>query len=253
MPIAITRAVSPAMPACEMTHLPREPIDVERAAVQHAAYEEALARLGFTIFQLEAQPDLPDSVFVEDTAVVLDELAIITRPGAPTRRPETLSVAEALAPIRPLAHITSPATLDGGDVLQLGTLMFVGQSTRTNEDGVDQLQQLVEPFGYTVVAVPATGCLHLKSAVTEVGPGTLLINPQWVPAELFAAYRLIEVDPREPLGANALLAGGSVIYSHSNPATAARLLEQGIDLRLLDMSEMEKAEGAVTCCSLLIR
>jgi dimethylargininase len=241
------------MPACEMTHLPREPIDVDRAAAQHAAYEEVLDRLGFTIFQLEAQPDLPDSVFVEDTAVVLDELAVITRPGAPSRRPETLSIAEALAPIRPIAQMTEPATLDGGDVLQLGTRVFVGQSTRTNENGVVQLQQLVEPFGYTVVAVPVTGCLHLKSAVTEVGPGTLLINPRWVPADLFAAYRLIEVDPREPLGANALLAGGPVIYSHSSPATAERLLARGIDLRLLDMSEMEKADGAVTCCSLLIR
>ena len=212
------------MAACELTHLRREPIDLELAAAQHAAYEEALDRLGFTIFQLEAQPELPDSVFVEDTAVVLDEVAIIARPGAPSRRPETLSVGEALAPVRRLEQIVDPGTLDGGDVLCVGRQLFVGRSTRTNEDGIQQLRELVQPFGYTVVAVPVVGCLHLKSAATQVAPGTLLINPQWVSPAAFTGCRLIEVDPREPLAANALLAGGSVLYADSSPGTAARLL-----------------------------
>jgi dimethylargininase len=240
------------MAACELTHLVRAPIDMELAAAQHADYEEALDRLGFTVLQLEAQPELPDSVFVEDTAVVLNEVAIIMRPGAPSRRPETLTVAEALAPVRPLREIDAPGTLDGGDVLCLGNHLFVGRSSRTNEDGIRQLGTLVEPFGYTVSAVPVSGCLHLKSAVTQVGPGTLLINPQWVSPAAFAGCRLIEVDPREPLAANALAAGGSVLYADSSPGTAARLLASGLDVRLLAMSEIAKAEGAVTCCSLLI-
>jgi dimethylargininase len=240
------------MAECELTHLHREAIDVDLAAAQHAAYRAALAALGFTILQLEAQPDLPDSVFVEDAAVVLEELAIITRPGAPARRPETVSIAEALAPVRRLAHITAPGTLDGGDVLWLGSRLFVGQSGRTNADGIRQLRALVEPFGYTVTAVPVEGCLHLKSAVTEVAPDTLLINPRWIPATAFGACRLIEVDPREPHGANALLAAGSVLYPASWPATASRLDAEGIDVRPLDISEISKAEGGVTCCSLLI-
>ena len=240
------------MAACELTHVARQSIDLEVAAAQHAAYEEALDRLGFTILQLEAQPELPDSVFVEDAAVVLDEIAIITRPGAATRRPETLTIAEALAPVRPIEQITAPATLDGGDVLLLGNRLFVGQSTRTNEEGVRQLTALVQRFGYTVASVPVSGCLHLKSAVTPVAPGTLLINPQWVPTALFEGCRFIEVDPSEPLGANALLAGGSVLYADAHPATAARMLAEGLDVRLLQMSEIAKAEGAVTCCSLII-
>ena len=225
---------------------------MELAAAQHADYEEALERRGFTVLQLEAQPELPDSVFVEDAAVVLDEVAIITRPGALSRRPETLTVAEALAPVRPLRQIDAPGTLDGGDVLCLGTHLFVGRSSRTNEDGIRQLGSLVEPFGYTVTAVPVSGCLHLKSAATPVASGTLLINPRWVSPAAFAGCRLIEVDPREPLAANALLAGGSVLYADSSPSTAAHLLASGMDVRLLAMSEIAKAEGAVTCCSLLI-
>jgi dimethylargininase len=240
------------MAACELTHLARQPIDLARAAAQHAAYEAELEGLGFTILQLEARPDLPDSVFVEDTAVVLPEVAIITRPGADARRPETLTIAEALAPIRPIERLAAPATLDGGDVLRLGNRLFVGRSTRTNDDGIRQLAGLVQPFGYTVVAVPVTGCLHLKSAVTQVASATLLVNPQWVPTSAFGDCRFIEVDPREPHGANALLAAGSVLYADSSPATAARLRARGLDVRLLAMSEMEKAEGAVTCCSLLI-
>jgi dimethylargininase len=240
------------MARCELTHLHREAIDLDLAAAQHAAYEDALAGLGFTIHQLKAQPHLPDSVFVEDTAVVLEEVAIIARPGTPARRPETISVAEALAGVRPLAHITAPATVDGGDVLRIGSRLFVGQSGRTNHEGIRQLRDLVARFGYTVCAVPVDGCLHLKSAVTQVAPETLLVNPRWVPAAVFEGCRLVEVDAREPHAANALLAAGSVLYGASCPATASRLRAEGIDVRLLDVSEISKAEGAVTCCSLLI-
>src|SRR3954462_6354337 len=156
------------MQHCELTHLPRAAIDLELATTQHTAYEQALDRLGFTIIQLEGQDELPDSVFVEHPAVVLDDVAIVPRPGAPARRAETLTIAKALAPLRPLVEIAAPGTLDGGDVLRIGKRLFVGRSTRTNGDGIRQLGKLVRAFGYSVVAVPVSGCLHLKSAVTQV-------------------------------------------------------------------------------------
>jgi dimethylargininase len=252
MPLALTRAISPAIAQCELTHLARETIDVERAVAQHAAYEAALERVGYTVLRLDAQPDLPDSVFVEDTAVVLDEVAVITRPGAESRRAETLTVTEALARVRPVERIVAPGTLDGGDVLRLGRQLFVGRSRRTNDEGTRQLRALVEPLGYAVTVVPVTACLHLKSAVTAVGVETVLLNPAWVRDDVFARYERIAVAPGEAFGANGLLARGAVLYSSAFPATAARLLAAGIDVRLLDVSEIVKAEGAVTCCSVLI-
>jgi dimethylargininase len=252
MPLALTRGISRSMAACELTHLPRTPIDLARAAAQHASYERALERLGYTVLRLDADDDLPDAVFVEDAAVVLDELAVVARPGAASRRAETLAVCEALASLRRISRIVPPGTLDGGDVLRVGRRLFVGRSGRTNEEGCRQLRALAGPLGYAVEPVPVDGCLHLKSAVTAVAPGTLLINPAWVAPRAFADFELIEVDAREPHAANALLAGTSVLYADGFPHTTERLLAAGIDVRLLDLSEIAKAEGAVTCCSLLV-
>ncbi len=250
--IAITRKVSPAIGRCELTHLEREPIDFERASAQHEAYERALADLGCRVVSLPAESDLPDSVFVEDTAVVVDEIAVMTRPGAPSRGRESASVAAALAEHRPLARIEAPATLDGGDVLRLGTRLFVGRSSRSNADGIAQLRALLAPLGYTVEGVAIGGCLHLKSAVTEVAPGAVLLNPSWASPDTFAAFRRIEVDPSEPFAANALRIGESVIYPTAFPRTAVWLDRAGIRLMPVDVSELAKAEGAVTCCSLIV-
>jgi dimethylargininase len=162
--IAITREVSPSLRSCQLTHLPRVPIDAVVARAQHAEYERCLAAPDCVVRSLPAQPDLPDSVFIEDTAVVLDRLAIMTRPGSESRRPEVPSIAEALKPLRSLSFITTPATLDGGDVLVAGTDVFVGLSTRTNAEAIAQLRALLNPHGYTVKAVEVRGCLHLKSA-----------------------------------------------------------------------------------------
>jgi len=253
MRVALTRAVSPNIGRCELTHLARQPIDVEVARLQHARYEACLAELGCQVQRLPAAPDLPDSVFVEDTAVVLDELAIITRPGAESRRPETAAVAQALQPYRRLAHIVAPATLDGGDVLCVGRQVFVGLSPRTNPAGIAQLQDLLEPWGYTVKSVPVRGCLHLKSAATLVATDTILINRAWVDAQAFGPLELIDVDPTEPFGGNALLVGETVVYPTAYPATRRRLEGRGIPVRVVDVSELAKAEGGVTCCSLLAR
>lgn len=249
--IAITCAVSRAMECCELTHLERRAIDVDLARTQHAAYEQALRDAGCDVRQLAEQPGLADSVFVEDTAVVLDEVAVLTRPGAASRRGEIDSIAEALAPFRELQPIEAPATLDGGDVLPLDRVLHVGASSRSNADGIEQLRRLVAPFGYRVAAVPLRGCLHLKSAVTRVAPGLLLVNSDWVDARHFPGHRTLAVDPDEPFAANAILVGTALLYSASFPRTADRLRQAGIDVRLVDMSETEKAEGAMTCCSVI--
>jgi dimethylargininase len=250
--LAITRGVSPALARCELTHLAREPIDGARAAAQHAAYERTLAGLGCAVVSLPAALDLPDSVFVEDTAVVVDELAVITRPGAASRRPETAAVARELARHRPLAEIAAPGTLDGGDVLRLGRRVLVGRSGRSNDAGIAQLAALLCPHGYTVEGIGVHGCLHLKSAVTQVAPDAVLLNPAWVDPAAFAGHRVLEIDPSEPYAANALLLGDAAIHSAAFPRTSARLERAGVRLVTVDVSELAKAEGAVTCCSILV-
>jgi dimethylargininase len=249
--VAITRKVSPEIGRCELSYLQREPIDVGLAERQHLAYERCLADLDCTVTSLPSEPELPDSVFVEDTAIVLDELAVITRPGAVSRRPETASVAAALAPWRPLFHLGPPGTLDGGDVLVAGRRVFVGRSLRSDEAGYGQLRDLLAPRGYTVVPVPVRGCLHLKSAVTAVAADRLLVNPAWVDGSVFAGLGTVDVDPAEPHAANALRIGDSIVFPAAFERTRRRLEGAGIGVVTVDISELARAEGAVTCCSLV--
>jgi dimethylargininase len=248
--IAITRDVSTSVAQCELTHLAREPIDYERARAQHREYRELLAALGCTVVELPADAAYPDCVFVEDTAVVLDHVAVITRPGAESRRGEVFAMAEALAPLLPLARIEAPGTLDGGDVLVCDRTIFVGLSERTNASGIEQLRGIAN--GYEVHAVPVHGALHLKTAITQVSADTLLVNREWIDMAPFAGWRLLDVDPAEPFGANALLLGSTAIYPRDFPRTRAKLEAVGIDVRTVDASELAKAEGGVTCCSVLV-
>jgi dimethylargininase len=249
--IAITRGVSASIGACELTHVERQPIDLERARAQHRAYEAALTRAGCRVDSLPALDDQPDSVFVEDVAIVLDEIAIVTRPGAESRRPETAHIAPVLANYRRVTFIQPPGTLDGGDVLCIGRRIFVGRSGRSNESGIEQLRAVAWPYGYTVTAVPVSGCLHLKSAITEVAPMVVLVNPAWVDGAAFGQVSVIEIDPEEPCAANGLLVNGRLIYPESFPRTRRRLEAAGIAIEPVDVSELQKAEGAVTCCSLV--
>jgi dimethylargininase len=253
MPIAITRAVSPSIAQCELTHLERTPIDFAVAVRQHTAYEACLESLRCRITQIPSDGSLPDSVFVEDIALVLDEVAVITRPGAASRRGEAAQVAQALAAYRPLLFIEAPGTLDGGDVLRLGKTLYVGLSQRSSPEGIAQLRRLVQPYEYAVQGVPLTGCLHLKSAVTQVSGDTLLVNPNWVDPGLFGHWRLVDVDPAEPFAANALLLEEGVVYPVAYNLTAARLAQAGLRLHRIDVSELAKAEGGVTCCSLILQ
>jgi len=195
---------------------------------------------------------MPDSVFIEDTALVFDELAIVTRPGAESRRGETPAVADALGKYRELRYVEPPATVDGGDVLVIGRRVFVGRSERTNGAGCEQLQRILTSFAYEVVAVHVQACLHLKSAVTALGDDLLLANPQWLPLDGFASFDRVDVHPREPGAANALRIGGRVIYSTSFSRTLDLLRRRGLDVWTVDTSEVEKAEGALTCCSLVV-
>src|SRR5258706_6045909 len=251
MLVAVTRAVSPTLAECELTHLPRDPIDVAKAVAEHACYEEALRSLGATVVHAPPEPTLPDAVFVEDTALALDEVAVITRPGAASRRSETESMARVLGAYKPLVRIESPGTLDGGDVLRLGRRLYVGLSSRTNRDGLAQLEKLLDEWAYEVIPVSLSGCLHLKSAVTEVGEDLLLINDRWVAAECFGAVDMVTVAPAEPDGANALRIGAAVIYPTHHPQTAERLDRAGVRVVSVPCGELAKAEGGVTCCSVL--
>lgn len=250
--VAIVRGVSEALADCQLSFVERAPIDPARAARQHAAYVEALLGLGCEVIELPALAGYPDSVFVEDTAVVLDELAILTRPGAASRRGEVDTVSEALGQFRSLARIEGEATLDGGDVLRIGKSIYVGRSARSNAAGIRQLGALVADYGYTVEAISTRDCLHLKSAVTQVDDGTVLVQPRWIDPAPFAALRRIEVDPGEEHAANALLAGSGLVYPNCFPRTRERLEKAGIRVTPVDVSELQKAEGAVTCCSLLL-
>ncbi len=256
MVVAMTRAVSPALPKCELTHLDRQPIDIDLAKRQHQAYEDALVELGCQVQRLPAEPDLPDSVFIEDAAIVFDEIAIITRPGALSRRPETELVARTLQPYRKLGVIEAPGTVDGGDVLRVGRTVYVGLSSRSNAQAIGQMQKILAPLGYQVKSVPVNGFLHLKSAATPLAEDLVLVNPAWVDPAIFGRRGIVEVDPDEPYGANALWVGRGVIYPASFPITRKRIeaaLERlGMNLIGVDVSELQKAEGAVTCCSLII-
>jgi len=251
MRIAITRGVSPAIGHCELTHLERSPIDLDVARAQHDLYERVLRDLGCLVEHLTEEPDFPDSVFVEDIAVVLDEVAIITRPGAESRRGERSSIERALEPHRRLVHIQAPGILDGGDVLVVQKDIYVGLSSRSDDEAVHQLRVIVADLGYTVTGVEVRGCLHLKSAVTAVSDDTLLINPDWIDAADLPGHAFIQVDPTEPNAANVVRVGDTVLFAADFPRTGERLSAAGFDALPVDASELAKAEGALTCCSLI--
>ena len=233
---AITRAVSPALAQCELSFIERNPIDLARASEQHRAYERVLEKLGARLISLPAEPDLPDSMFVEDPAIVLDEVAVIMTLGTETRRKEAATIEAALEKYRKIERVTLPGTMEGGDILLIEHRLFAGLSSRTNSDGIRQLSALLAPHGYEVFPVRVTGCLHLKSAVTYLGRNTLLANRAWFDAAPFAGFDWIDVDPAEPHAANALALGDTVIFPASFPRTRTRIKARGFQVTPLDIS-----------------
>lgn len=253
MYVALTRAVPPTLGECELTHAAREPIDLDRAIAQHSDYEALLRALGARVERVEPAPDCPDSVFIEDTAVVFDELAVVTRPGADSRRGEVAGVAAALGAYRGLQPIDVPGTVDGGDVLSIGRRVFVGLSRRTNAEGVRQLTACLQPLGYSVAAVPLERCLHLKSAATAATDSLIVYHPGWIDRTVFDGLECLAVDPDEAAGANVLRVGETIVCAASAPKLARLLESRGLPVRMLDASELAKAEAALTCCSLIFR
>ena len=253
MPLtAITREVSPAMQACELTHVARQPIDIARAREQHKIYCKCLRDSGAEVITLPADPDYPDSVFVEDAAAALGEIVLMTRMGAASRRGEAQSLARELERHRPLRWMTEPATLDGGDVLRVGQTLFVGCSGRTNAEGIRQLSAEARLSGLRVQPVEVRGCLHLNSAASCLDAETVLIHRPWVDWEAFAGVRLVDVPEGEEPAANVLAVGETVLVSAGFPRTADAIEALGWKVKAIDNSELRKAEGALTCCSLLL-
>ena len=251
MLVALTRAVSPAIVNCELSFIDRRPIDLDKARAQHRGYEKLLEQFGARVVSLPAEPTMPDSMFVEDPAIVLDELAVVLPLGTESRRLEAPSLVQALSKYRKMEYVRLPGTLEGGDVLRLGRKLFVGLTKRSNADGIRQLAAILAPYNYEVIGISVTGCLHLKSAVTWLGRNFLLANRAWFDPSLFAGYEWIDVDPAEPHAANALALGGTVIFPASFPRTRARIEAQGFRVTPLDISELQKAESGLTCSSLL--
>jgi len=248
---AITRAVSPGLAECELSFIERLPINMDKAREQHHEYEKALGALGANVISLAAEPELPDAMFVEDPAIVLDELAVVFPLGTETRRKEAASLAKAIAPFRKIAYVTLPGTVEGGDILRVGKRLFVGLTARTNQEGIQQLRGIVQPYGYEVIAVPVTGCLHLKSAVTHLGNNVLLANRAWFDTAPFGGFEWIDVDPNEPNAGNALALNGTVLFPASFPKTRRRIEASGFRLFSLDIAELQKAESGLTCSSLI--
>lgn len=250
--IAFTRAVSPLITECELTFRERTPIDYKRAVEQLEGYRQALGELGVVVRQLPNAADQPDSVFVEDTAVVVDEVAVVTYPGAESRRDEVATVRSALSRHRSLREIEPPGTLEGGDVFRVNGTLYVGRSTRTNRAGIEQLREHLAPYGYEILTVPVTGCLHLGTGCSYMGDGRALCNRAWIDADALKGLEVIEVAEAEPWAANTVYIGETVLMAAGFPETARRLRDAGCEVRDVEISEFLKAEGGVSCMSLRI-
>jgi dimethylargininase len=249
--IAITRPPGPELVRCELTHLERQPIDALRARAQHRAYQDALRGAGIRVIELPSDPAAPDGVFVEDTAVVLDELAVIAAPAPRSRRGEWPAVEAALRSFRPVVRLPAEACLEGGDVVRMGRTLYVGQGGRTGEAGLRALDAVVRPLGYAVVPVRLAGCLHLKSACNALDGETLLVNRAWLDVGALAGRQLVGVPAEEPSGANVLALPGSTLVSAACPRTADLVDRLGHRAVTLDVSELHKAEAGLTCMSLV--
>ena len=250
---ALTRAPAPTLVNCELTHLERKPIDFERASEQHRRYCAALAACGAQVVTLTSDADHPDSVFVEDTAIIFDEIAVLATPGAESRRAEVERIEPEIARLRPTAQIIPPATLEGGDVLHISKTVYVGLSSRTNAAGVEALRRIVAPYGYEVVAVPVADCLHLKTACTALDGGAILANPEWVDLSFFDGYKVMTVAPGEAWAANVLQVGPTLLMSADCPKTMQLVERRGYRVRPVDISEFAKAEAGLTCMSLVFK
>lgn len=249
--VAITRDVSISLGECELTFLGRQTIDIDRAREQHACYRACLRRFGAMVVRLPAQADQPDSVFVEDTAVITDEVAVLCSMGVATRRGETSPIARQLQRYRNVVSVDS-AAIEGGDVLKIGRTFLVGQSTRTSVEGIQEFRNIVEPWGYSVITVPVTGALHLKTAICGLGGKKCLVNSNWIDVSVLKPLDLVNIPPEEPFGANLLRFGNHILVAQNHQQTARLLSDLGFQVTTVDISELAKAEAGLTCLSLIL-
>ena|SRR5829696_344924 len=248
---ALTRGVSPTIGDCTLTFMEREQVDVAVATRQHEAYTQCLKKMGVQVMSLELLSEAPDAVFIQDTAVVVDEVAVVATMGAACRAGEVESVAEALSSQRPLRRLSPPAMLEGGDVVRVGRTLYVGVSGRTNLEGIRQLSDILAPYDYQVRPVGVRGCLHLSTGCSYLGRGLMLLNPVWVDAAPFRQFEIFEVPETESWAANTIAVGDTVLVASAFERTCALVEGQGFNVVATDISEIQKAEGALTCMSLL--
>jgi len=248
---ALTHKVSPRIAECELTFVQRSPIDYKLAARQHDVYEAKLTKLGVTVESLSGNEKFPDACFVEDTAIVLDELAVICNMGVASRRGETSLIEKELSRYRELAHISLPATIEGGDVMRIGRRVFVGESKRTNAEGLKQLAGILEPAGYQVTKIRTNGSLHLKSACTAINDETLFVNPEWIETDQLNGFRLVQTPREEPASGNVLRVGTTVCVQEGFPRAVELIQAVAEKVETIDLSELRKAEAGLTCSSII--
>lgn len=251
MLIGLTHNVSPRIADCELTYVTRAPINYERAVRQHKEYCGLLSFYGIKVVQLSGSLESPDSCFFEDTAIVVDEVAVLASMGAASRRVERAAARKTLSLYRPLASIDLPATIDGGDVVKVGKTVFVGLSRRTNALGAEELERILRPLGYEVVRVRVNGSLHLTTACSALDEESLLVNRHWLDTEAFRGLRLLYVPEDEPWAANTLRFGDTVCLESGAPKTAEIVRAVNPRIEIIDISEFRKAEGSLTCLSII--
>ncbi|MBW1676936.1 MAG: dimethylargininase, partial [Deltaproteobacteria bacterium] len=249
--IALTHVVSPNIDKCELNFLDRSPIDYNEAVRQHEQYCALLRDCGLQVVELSVNRSYPDSTFIEDTAVVADELAVMANMGVESRRGEVRNVESVLASYRDIRHIQLPATLEGGDVLCIEKRVFVGISPRTNVAGFESIKEILKPFGYQVIPVAVNDCLHLKSACIAADDRTLLVNPRWLDLQPLRDFRIIPVPEDEPAAVNALRINNTICMHSGFPKTAELLVKLGFSLKTIDISELLKAEAGMTCSTII--
>jgi dimethylargininase len=250
--LALTHLPSPNMAECVRSHSDVSPVDDAVARRQHAGYERMLERCGASVRTLSVNLDMPDCVFIEDTAIVLDEVAILCSMGHRSRREEPAGIRPELQRYREVREISLPATIDGGDVLRVGRRLIVGVSTRTSAAAIEALMGIVQHYGYEVDPVRVTGCLHLKSACTALPDGRLLANLDWLDRTALDRYGVLNAPLEEPDAANVALVRGTVCAAAGHPRTADLIRRSGFRVETTELSEFAKADGCVTCLSLLL-
>lgn len=222
---------------------------MEIANLQHQTYRAMLERCGAKVIVLDENLACPDSVFVEDPIIVFDEVAVLTSMGVESRRKESEAMERVFSKYRKIERIVLPAKIEGGDVLKIGKKIFVGESARTNKEGIEALKTIIKPFGYEVIAVKVTGCLHLKTGATALDDKTIFINSHWVDAEAFEGFAKVEALNDEPFGANVLKMGNILCMNEAFPKSIAHIKSLGYTVDSCNISEFVKAEAGLTCMS----